>query len=172
MEQALATGLFSGVDLYGEEAAGEVSEFMPLFDAARGAGLRVKLHTGEQSHGLRAELEVLSIRPHAVQHGITASDLESFVSFIKESNTPLHICPTSNVRLGAAKSYETHPIRRLFDAGVAVTINTDDISVFGQNLSEEYLHLYRVGLFDASELEQIRQTGFALWQKSKSQVSR
>lgn len=162
MKQALDTGLFKGVDLYGEEAAGEVAEFSALFDAARSRGLRLKLHTGEQSHGQRALEECNLVTPNSIQHGITAASLEPFVSMVLQGRIPLHVCPTSNVRLGAARSYETHPIRELFDSGVTVTINTDDISVFGQNLSQEYLHLYRVGLFDVSELEEIRLAGLRL----------
>jgi adenosine deaminase len=162
LKPALATGLFSGVDLYGEESAAEVAEFAPLFDSARASGLRVKLHTGEQRHGERALQEISEVRPHALQHGVTAAKVAHFVEAVRESNIPLHICPTSNVHLCVAPSYEKHPIRTLFDAGVSVTINTDDIAVFNQSLSQEYLHLYRVGLFDVDELEKIRADGLRL----------
>ncbi|PWE79653.1 hypothetical protein XF30_25690 [Bradyrhizobium sp. SUTN9-2] len=57
------------------------------------------------------------------------------------------------------KSLATHPIRRVFDAGVVVIINTDDVLVFGQGVSEEFLNLYTVGLSDAEELEAIRVAG-------------
>jgi hypothetical protein len=61
--------------------------------------------------------------------------------------------------LSRVKSLAAHPIRRLFDAGVVVTINTDDVLVFGQGVSEEFRNLFRAGLFDAEELESIRLAG-------------
>ena len=63
--------------------------------------------------------------------------------------------------LGRVESLAVHPIRKLYDAGVRVTINTDDILVFGQSVSEEYLNLYRAGVFTAAELDQIRQNGLS-----------
>ena len=63
--------------------------------------------------------------------------------------------------LGRVESLAVHPIRKLYDAGVRVTINTDDILVFGQSVSEEYLNLYRAGVFTTAELDQIRQNGLS-----------
>lgn len=71
----------------------------------------------------------------------------------------LTICPTSNVMLGLVESLASHPIRRLYDAGVVVTINTDEVLVFGQGVSEEFLALFDTGLFDARELDGISLNG-------------
>jgi adenosine deaminase len=70
-------------------------------------------------------------------------------------------CPTSNVMLGRVESLAEHPIRKLYEAGVKVTVNTDDVLVFGQSVSDEFLNLYRVGLFDAAELDELRQNGLS-----------
>ena len=72
---------------------------------------------------------------------------------------PLHICPTSNIRLGRIHGYSVHPIRTLFDHGVSVTINSDDIAIFDTSVSEEYVHLYQANVFSASELDAIREYG-------------
>ena len=63
--------------------------------------------------------------------------------------------------LGRVETLATHPIRRLFDAGVVVTVNTDDVLVFGQGVSEEFLSLYHARVFDPEELNAIRLAGLS-----------
>jgi adenosine deaminase len=69
--------------------------------------------------------------------------------------------PASNVMLGRVDCLETHPIRKLYDAGVKVTVNTDDVLVFGNGVSEEFLSLYRAKTFNADELDAIRRSGLS-----------
>jgi adenosine deaminase len=71
----------------------------------------------------------------------------------------LNICPTSNLLLGRVARLQDHPIRKLFDAGVKVTVNSDDVLVFGAGVSEEFLALHQAGVFTATELDLIRQWG-------------
>ena len=94
-----------------------------------------------------------------VQHGIAAAQSTSVMKFLADNRIRLNICPTSNVLLGRVESLADHPIRKLYDAGVKVTVNTDDVLVFGQSVSDEFLNLYRVGLFDTAELDELRQNG-------------
>ena len=63
--------------------------------------------------------------------------------------------------LGRVDRLKTHPIRRLYDAGVKVTVNTDDVLVFGNGVSEEFLSLYRANVFNADELDGIRRAGLS-----------
>jgi adenosine deaminase len=81
-----------------------------------------------------------------VQHGIAAAQSTSVMKFLADNRIRLNICPTSNVLLGRVQSLAEHPIRKLYDAGVKVTVNTDDVLVFGQSVSDEFLNLYRAGL--------------------------
>ena len=81
----------------------------------------------------RRELEL-----DEVQHGIAAAQSEPVMRFLANNRIRLNICPTSNVMLGRVQSLDTHPIRMLFDAGVIVTINTDDVLVFGQGVSGSF----------------------------------
>ena len=81
--------------------------------------------------------------------------------FLADNRIRLNVCPTSNVMLGRVDSLPVHPIRKLFDAGVKVTVNTDDVLMFGQSVSEEFLNLYRAGLFSAAELDRIRRNGLS-----------
>jgi adenosine deaminase len=96
-----------------------------------------------------------------VQHGIAAAQSTSVMKFLADNRIRLNICPTSNVMLGRVESLAEHPIRKLYDAGVKVTVNTDDVLVFGQSVSDEFLNLYRAGLFGAAELDQLRQNGLS-----------
>lgn len=61
--------------------------------------------------------------------------------------------------LGRAKSYASHPIKKLYDYGIPITINTDDLLIFNQTVSQEYLNLFEAGLMTAEELNDIRETG-------------
>jgi adenosine deaminase len=81
------------------------------------------------------------------------------MQWLADHKIVLNICPASNVRLKRVKSYKTHPIRILFDHGVKVTINTDDVLIFNKGISEQFLQLYQSGLFTANELDIIRQNG-------------
>jgi adenosine deaminase len=94
-----------------------------------------------------------------VQHGIAAADSPAVMRMLADNHIRLNVCPTSNVMLGRVDRLETHPIRKLYDAGVEVTVNTDDVLVFGNGVSEEFLGLYQAKVFDADELDAIRQAG-------------
>ncbi len=96
-----------------------------------------------------------------VQHGIAAAQSVSVMKFLTDNRIRLNICPTSNVLLGRVESVSVHPIRKLYDAGVKVTVNTDDVLVFGQSVSDEFLNLYRAGLFTAAQLDELRQNGLS-----------
>lgn len=75
---------------------------------------------------------------------------------IKDDNIVLHICPSSNVVLGAVSSIKQHPIKTLYKHGIRVTINTDDLLLFNSSVSEEYLKLYQAGVLTGEELDDIR----------------
>jgi adenosine deaminase len=79
---------------------------------------------------------------------------------LADNHIRLNICPTSNVMLGRVAGLET-PIRKLYDAGIDVTVNTDDVLVFGNGVSEEFLGLYQANVFDADELDLIRRAGLS-----------
>jgi len=78
------------------------------------------------------------------------------MDLIKERKIRLNICPSSNFVLGAVKDMTKHPAKKLFDKGIPLTINTDDLLVFNSGVSEEYLYVYKQGLFSVDELNEIR----------------
>lgn len=94
-----------------------------------------------------------------IQHGIAAAKSPQIMNWLAKHKIKLNVCPTSNVMLNNCENYKMHPIRKLFDYGVPVTINTDDLLVFNSTLSQEYFHLFNAGLMSAEELYTICQTG-------------
>jgi aminodeoxyfutalosine deaminase len=121
--------------------------FGPAFARAREAGLRSLPHAGEVSgpESVRAALDALGAE--RIGHGIAVARDEALLAEVAERGVVLEVCPTSNVRTRVVASYEEHPLRRLLDAGVAVTVNSDDPPMFGTTLREEYLlALTRLGV--------------------------
>ena len=160
-EWLIDTGYFRSIDLYGDEFARPASEFRDLYRTAKGKGLRLKAHVGEfgSAESIREAVEVLEL--DEIQHGIAAARSPEVMKWLKENQIQLNVCPTSNVLLSRVESLAVHPIRKLFDNGVRVTINSDDILVFDQSVSEEYLSLFQAGVFSATELDGIREQGLA-----------
>jgi adenosine deaminase len=87
-----------------------------------------------------------------VGHGIRSVDDPALLAHLSEHRIALDVCPTSNLRTGAVASAAAHPLRRLFDAGVLVTINSDDPIFFGTTLSDEYRLTARTFGFDIDDL--------------------
>jgi len=155
-EPFFAHGGFDCVDLYGDEALQPIEAFMPLYRQARALGMKLRAHVGEWGKADDVVRAVEALELDEVQHGIAAADDPSVMRFLADHRIRLNICPTSNLMLGRVADLREHPIRKLYDAGVRVSIGSDDALVFGSSLSQEYMKLYRCGLFTAQELDGIR----------------
>ncbi len=154
--QAIELGLFQSIDLYSHQEACVPEAVKPLYRKAGEAGMKLKAHVGEfrGAEEVRRTVEVLDL--DEVQHGIGAAESVEIMQWLSENQIQLNVCPTSNVMLDAVPDLASHPIRALFDNGISVTINTDDLMIFGQSVSEEYRNLYRASVFSAQELDDIR----------------
>ncbi|MBP6547184.1 MAG: hypothetical protein KA085_07185 [Phenylobacterium sp.] len=161
MTPMLELGVFRTLDLSGDEFAQPIEVFAPLYRRAKAAGLKLKAHVGEWGTADDVWRAVELLELNEVQHGIAAAASPQVMRALADAGVRLHICPTSNLKLGRVARMEDHPIRRLVDAGVRVTINTDDVLIFGSSLSEEYLALYRAGVLTAAELDAIRLEGLS-----------
>lgn len=159
VSQLIDSGLFISIDLYDDELAGDVKDFKDLFQYARANGLKLKAHTGEYNDALSIAQTVEILELDAIQHGINCVQDKGVMKMLTELRIPVHVCPTSNVALKRVKSLQHHPIREMFDHGVLVTINSDDITLFDQSVSDEFLELFRQKIFSAEELNQIRLNG-------------
>ena len=154
------SGYFAAVDLYGNELFGEPEEFVRYFAFARSKNMRCKAHAGEyrDAEFVRRSVEVLEL--DEVQHGISAAHSHEVMRWLANNHVRLNVCPTSNLRLARVSEMSAHPVRALLDAGIQVTINSDDLLVFDQTVSEEYLNLYNAGVLSAAELDEIRVKAF------------
>ena len=154
--EAIELGLFQSIDLYSHQEACAPEAVKSLYVKARAAEMKLKAHVGEfgGAEEIRRTVEVLDL--DEVQHGIGAAESSEVMRWLSENRIQLNVCPTSNVMLDAVRNLASHPIRTLFDNGVSVTINTDDLMIFGQSVSEEYRNLYQAGVFSAQELDDIR----------------
>ena len=91
--------------------------------------------------------------------GFRAAEDADLVRLLADQKIALEVCLSSNVRTGVVPSYAAHPVRKLFDAGVPITLSTDDPTFFGATLAGEYAHLVGLG-FSNLELGEIAQNGF------------
>ncbi len=155
----LQLNLYKTIDLSGDEFAQPIENFVPLYRKAAAAGFRLKAHVGEWGTADDVWRAVELLELDEVQHGIAAAASPVVMRMLADHHIRLNICPTSNLMLGRVESIAAHPIRKLFDAGVRVTVNTDDVLVFGASVSDEFLALYDAGVFTAAELDTIRLNG-------------
>jgi len=147
---------FYSIDLYGDELAQPIDKFVPIYKKAKERGLRLKAHLGEWGAAEDVVEGVKMLGLDEIQHGIAAAQSPRAMEFLAKNGIRLNICPSSNVMLERVESIPTHPIRRLFRAGVEVTINSDDVLIFDSDVSKEFLRLYQNGTLTAEELDEIR----------------
>ena len=161
MEPFLELRFYRALDLSGDEFAQSIENFKPLYRLAKENGLHLKAHVGEWGDADSVWRAVEELDLDEVQHGIAAADSPTVMRFLAEHRIRLNICPTSNLMLGRVEALASHPIRKLFDAGVRVTVNTDDMVMFGQSVSHEFLNLYKAGCLNEKELDQVRENGLS-----------
>ncbi len=148
-----------GFSMAGDEAGYPAGDFVEAFAIAAEAGLGCTIHAGEWAgpESVRAALELPVTR---ISHGVRAIEEPALVDELARREIVLECCPTSNVVLGIYPSYEEHPLRQLRDAGVKITLGSDDPPYFGASIETEYqICLDRMG-FSEDELREV--TGTAI----------
>jgi adenosine deaminase len=148
-----------GITLGGSEHLFPPGQFSDVYAEARDHGLRLTVHAGEAAGPESIWEAVRTLGVERIGHGVRAVEDPALVAHLRDRETPLEVCPTSNLRTGLYSSYEEHPVRALFDAGVPITINSDDPSFFGTELTDEYVNIHRAGLA-AHDLLEIVKNGF------------
>ncbi|MFI0794652.1 adenosine deaminase [Micromonospora rubida] len=113
-------------------------QFKPYFDQARAAGLRSVPHAGETTGPQTVWDALRDLGAERIGHGISAAEDPELLAHLAERQIALEVCPTSNLRTRAVASLDEHPLPRLVEAGVLVTINSDDPPMFGTTLDDEY----------------------------------
>ena len=144
-----------GLGLGGPERGHPPEPFADAFAFARAAGLHSVPHAGEVVGPESVWGALRSLHAERLGHGVRSVEDPALVDYLREHQVPLEICPTSNLRLGVYASYAGHPIRRLWDEGLCVTVNSDDPPMFETDLVTEYGALAAHLGFSARELEQL-----------------
>lgn len=130
-----------GFGLAGDETIGRPKDFAWSFDAAREAGLRLTAHAGEWGGPDSVRDAIRDLRVERIGHGVRAVEDPALVDQIAEAGIVLEVCPGSNVALGLYPGWRAHPIDRLRERGVKVTVSTDDPPFFGTTMEREYAML-------------------------------
>jgi aminodeoxyfutalosine deaminase len=143
----------------GSEERGPVEWFGEAFAHAQSSGLHLTAHAGE-STGPESIWGALKLGAERIGHGIAAARDADLMRELRERDIPLEICITSNLVTGVVSRIEDHPVKRLFDAGVPITLNTDDPAMFGCTLTGEYELAARAFGFSETELKAIAENGF------------
>ena len=135
----------------GDEVRGPAHWFRDVFAYARDGGLHLVCHAGETA-GPESVWGALAIGAERIGHGIAAARDTRLMAQLREDNMPLEVCISSNVSTGVVECLEAHPVRTLYDAGVAITIHTDDPAFFRTTLTREYELAEKVFGLSAEEL--------------------
>ncbi|MDI1250808.1 MAG: adenosine deaminase [Lacunisphaera sp.] len=164
MKPVLADALtwpdLAGIDLHGTESFPLEPWSAEYWAAARQAGKFTKAHAGELMGADFVRRVLEELQPQRLEHGIRAVEDPAVLAEIKRRGLALDVCPISNHKLVPGISLENHPIRRLVDAGVKVTVSTDDPLSFGNTIAHEYIALVERRGFSRKEIVQLMRNGF------------
>lgn len=127
-----------GLDLAGNEAEFPYQPFYGIFREAKQAGLHLTIHAGEWGPAQHVKDAIAEIGAERIGHGVRVLEDQDTVELARERGTAFEVCVTSNYQSGVVQSLETHPLLAMLNAGLNVTINTDDPSISRITLSHEY----------------------------------
>ena len=143
----------------GSEERGPAEWFTEVFAFAADAGLHLTAHAGEGT-GPQSIWSALELGAERIGHGISAVEDPKLMAHLREADIPLEISITSNLATGVVRCLDEHPVRRLYDAGIPIVLNTDDPAMFGCTLVGEYRLAAQAFGFREEELRGIAENGF------------
>lgn len=150
----------TGVGLDSAEAGHPPEKFREVFARARDAGMRCVAHAGEEGPPdyVRQALDLLQVE--RIDHGVRSLDDPSLVERLRQEQMPLTVCPFSNVRLQVVQELKQHPLPRMLDAGLMVTINSDDPSYFGGYVEDNFRGIREALGIDEQTLRSLARNSF------------
>ncbi len=143
-----------GIGIGGDERRTGAEPFRELYAEAREAGLRLTAHGGE-TVGPEGIWGAINIGAERIGHALSAIDDPELMAVLAERQIPLELCVTSNLRTASCPSPAEHPLRSYFDAGLMVTLNSDDPELFGSDLEGEYRLAARAFDFTREQLREL-----------------
>ncbi len=132
--------LYNGVvalDLAGDEKHFKTKDYKTLFEIAKKECIPFTIHAGEADN-YKSVMDAISFGARRIGHGINIIENDDVINEVIKNKITLEVCPTSNVQTKIVKSYNDHPIKKLYEKGVLITINTDNNTVSNISLSKEY----------------------------------
>ncbi len=142
-----------GIGLGGSEAQYPNVLFQEVFETARDQGFHVVAHAGEASGAKSIWDALLYLKAERIGHGVRAIENAFLMEYLEKKQVPLEICPTSNLKTKVVPDISLHPLRQMYTEGLALTINSDDPTMYGSTLTEEYrLICHHLG-FDTNDLQ-------------------
>jgi adenosine deaminase len=161
LDEALAyRGRIVGVGLESAEVGHPPGKFAAVFEKARTQGLLPVAHAGEEGPAayVAEALDVLKVV--RIDHGIRSMDDPALVERLVAAQTPLTVCPLSNVKLRAVATMASHPIKAMLEAGLMVTVNSDDPPYFGGYVNENFRAIQQALGFTDRELARMARNSF------------
>jgi adenosine deaminase/aminodeoxyfutalosine deaminase len=148
-----------GFGIGGDERKAEPELFKDIYSYARDHGLRLTAHAGETA-GPGSIWGALNLRVERIGHGLTAIQDAELMEELAHRQIPIEICLTSNLRTGACRKIQDHPVRQYFDQGLMITLNSDDPAIFATTLSREYQLAQETFGFTDEHLRELARNSF------------
>lgn len=152
-------GSVVGIGIGGDELRGPAQEFREVYAEAKAAGLHLTCHAGENT-GPQSIWAAINIGSERIGHALSAWQDAELIEVLAERQIPLELNVTSNLRTGCCPALLEHPVRRYFEEGLMVTLNSDDPPFFGATLQEEYELAHREFEFPLDALRELAANSF------------
>jgi aminodeoxyfutalosine deaminase len=149
-----------GIGIGGDERRGAPEQFREVYEHAANHGLRLTIHAGETVGPESIWGALRELKTDRIGHGLHAIDDPELVRYLAERQIPMEVCITSNIMTACCRRIDEHPLRKLFDAGVLVALNTDDPEMFHTTLTNEYQIARDVFGFSQAELRELARNSF------------
>lgn len=157
--EAAARNHATGFGIGGDERKGPPENFRDVYAEARRLGLRLTAHAGETA-GPESIWGAINLGAERIGHGLNAVEDGELMHVLAERQIPIEVCPTSNLRTGCCRDLKQHPVRRMFDEGLMVTISSDDPAMFETSVAREYALLQSEFGFTDDELRELARNSF------------
>lgn len=148
-----------GIGIGGDERRAGADQFADVYKQAKQQGLRLTAHAGE-TVGPGSIWSALNIGAERIGHGLHAMEDAELVEVLAQRQIPIEVCISSNVRTGCCGGYEKHPVRAMFDAGLMITLNTDDPPMFQTDMLREYTIAHEQFDFTRDQLRELARNSF------------
>ncbi|MGC3977701.1 MAG: adenosine deaminase [Paludibacteraceae bacterium] len=149
-----------GFGLDSSEVGHPPMKFAKVFDQVRSAGFHVVAHAGEEGPADYIWEALNTLKVSRIDHGVRSLEDEVLVKYLAENKIPLTVCPLSNLKLQVVKKLEDHPLKKMLDKHLIVTINSDDPAYFGGYVNENFLQTAEALQLTKSEIINIAKNSF------------